>query len=370
MTISILATQQIVSAYAAAVQAKAKSAISFVSGSLELARANAVAALMMWLQALAMQILALTRASTSIGADLDTWMADFGIVVREAAVAATGTVTFARFTATLQATIPVGTTIQTADGMQKFTVIADAAQPSWNVSLNAYVLGAGVSSIAATVQAVTTGTAGNINAATLTQITSAIAGVDTVTNAAPFATGVNAESDAALLARFQLMLQGLRSGIKASVAAAIEALQQGIQFSIVEDQTFAGAVQEGFFYVVIAPYTAPLATMVYSAVDAVRPMGINIAVYPANTLAANVAATVTAQAGYTHANVAAAVTTAIQNFIAAVPLGSGLLWSQLYSVAWGVPGVASVTGLTLNAGTADIAGTANQAIINGTTVIS
>jgi phage-related baseplate assembly protein len=129
-------------------------------------------------------------------------------------------------------------------------------------------------------------------------------------------------------------------------------------------------VQEGFFYVVIAPYTAPLATMVYSAVDAVRPMGINIAVYPANTLAANVAATVTAQAGYTHANVAAAVTTAIQNFIAAVPLGSGLLWSQLYSVAWGVPGVASVTGLTLNAGTADIAGTANQAIINGTTVIS
>ncbi len=370
MTINILSTSQIISNYAAAVQSKASAAISFAKGSVELARANATAAMMMWLQAFGMQILSLTRAATSAGTDLDSWMADFGIVTREAAVAATGAVTFARYTPTNQATIPVGTLVQTADATQQFKVVADTTQSAWNATLNAYVMGAGIGSITATVQAVTAGTGGNINAGTLTQLAAAIAGVDTVTNALAYSSGVNTETDAALLARFQIALQGLRSGIKVAAAAAINALQQGIQFSIVENQTFAGGTQNGFFYVVISPYNSTLQTQVYSAVDAVRPLSSTFAVYAANTLAANVAVTVTAASGYTHAQVAAAVTTAIQNFIAATVLGAGMSWSQIYSIIWAVPGVADATLLTLNGGTVDLAAVTNQSIISGTVTVS
>ena len=370
MTITVRSTAQIVRGYAAAVQAATNTAISFVLGSLELARANAVAGVTMWLQSLVMQVLALTRASTSTSTDLDTWMADFGLVTREAAVAAIGTATLSRNTATQQATVAPGAILKTADGTQTFAVIADTAQAAWNASLGLYVAPAGTASIAVTVQAQTAGTGGNINAGTLTQIASAIA-FDTATNAAPFTSGVNAETDTALLARFQLELQGLRAALPTTAAAAIEALQQGIQFSVVENQTFAGATQYGFFYVVISPFTSTLQTMVYSAVDGVaRGLGITFAVFAANTLAANVAVTVIAASGYTHANVAAAVQTAVQNFIAAVPLGSGLSWSKLYAVVWAVPGVSDATGLTLNGGTADLAGVANQAIIVGTVTVS
>ncbi len=370
MTINIQSTAQIVSGYAAAVQANAKAAISFVQGSLERARANAVASITMWLQSLAMQILALTRASTSTGTDLDSWMADFDIVTREAAISAIGSVTFARYTPTNQAVIPAGTVIQTADGTQQFTVIADNSQPAWNASQNAYIIAAGTSSISATVEAVTPGTGGNINAGTLTQIASAINGVDTVTNPSSFSSGVDAELDPALLARFQLSLQGLRSAIKASAQAAIEALQMGVQFSIVENETLAGASQPGFFYVVISPYTSQISSAVYSALDGIRGLGISFAVYAATTLTADVSVTITAASGYTLSQVETAVQAAIESYIAAIPLGSGLSWSALYSVIWGVPGVASASALTLNGGSADLAGSPNQAIVAGTVTVS
>lgn len=369
MTITVRSTAQIVRGYAAAVQSATNTAISFVLGSLELARANAVAGVTMWLQSKIMQVLALTRASTSTATDLDSWMADFGIVTREAAVAALGSVTLSRYSSTQQATVAPGAILKTADGTQSFAVIADTAQSAWNAALGLYVAAAGTASITVTVQAQTAGTGGNIGAGTLTQIASAIA-FDTATNAQAFTSGVNAETDPALLARFQLELQGLQKGIKASVSAAIEALQQGLQFAIVENQTLAGVTQNGYFYVVISPYTSTLQQQVYGAVDAVRPLTSTFGVFAATQLAANVATTVTAATGYTHAQVAAAVQAAIQAFIATIPLGSGLSWSQLYAVIWGVAGVADATGLTLNGGTADLAGSPAQAIVAGTVTVN
>lgn len=369
MTITIRSTAQIVRGYAAAVQAGMQTAISFTLGSLELARANAVAAVTMWLQSLAMQILALTRASTSKGTDLDTWMADFGIVVREPAVATHGTVTLSRNTATQQAVVAPGATLKTADGTQAFTVIADSVQPAWNNSLGAYVAPAGTPSIAVTVQAAVAGTGGNVQAGTITQITSGIQ-FDSATNAAAFTSGANAESDAALLARFQLELQGLRAALKTSAAAAIEGLQQGVQFSIVENEALAGAPMPGYFYVVISPYTSALQQAVYGAVDALgRALSITFGVFAATELAANVAVTITAASGYTLADVEAAVQTALSDFIGTVALGAGLSWSELYSVVWGVPGVGGATGLTLNGGTADLAAVASQAIVAGTITV-
>lgn len=364
LTITTLVRQQ-----AAAIQAKTTALLSFVVGSIELARAEAVAAIAVWLQSLVMQLLSATRLSTSTGTDIDTFVGDFGLI-REPAVAATGQVAFSRFTPTNQALVAVGSTIQTADGSQSFTVIADTTQAAWNAALNAYVIPAGTASAIATVQAVNAGIQGNVNANTITTISTAISGVDTVTNANAFSSGVDQETDPALIARFQLYIQGLKQGIASSVASAISGLQQGIQYTLVENQDYSGATDNGYFYVVISPGTSGLQSLVYAAIDAIRPLTSRFGVFAATQLTANVSATVTAASGYTHTQVAAAVTTAIQDFIATIQLGQTLYYTQLYAVIWAVPGVQDVSALLLNSGSADLAATAQEAIVAGTVAIS
>lgn len=361
--------------------------LSFVVGSLELARVEAVAAVSMWLQSLVMQLLIVTRLSTSTGNDVDTFIADFGCPPREAAVASTGQVTFSRFTATAQATILAGTytanangvggsylggvMLLTADGTQQFQVIPDSTQTYWNAAANAYVIPSGVTSAQATVQAQNAGIQGNVSAASITTISTAIQYVDTVTNANAFSNGVNQESDTAVQARFVTYVSGLRAAIASAVESAIEGVQQGIQYAIVENKTLAGASQPGYFYVVISPYTSQLQAAVYSAINAIRGLSITFDVFAANQVTANVTATITASAGYTLANVESAVQTAIQKFIASIPLGGTLEWTQIFQVIWGVAGVATVANtMTLNGGNADLPAGVNGTIVSGTIVVN
>lgn len=369
MALNTLSFTTVVRQQVAAIQSACSTVLTFLVGSLELARVQAVAGVSMWLQSLVMQLLNATRLSTSTGNDVDTFVGDFGLV-REAAVAATGTVAFARFTATNAATIPVGATVLTADGTQTFTVIADSAQSLFNAAANAYVIPAGMASGNATVQALNAGSVGNVNANTITLISSAIVGVDTVSNPAPFADGVNEESDAALKARFLIYIQGLREGIKAAVASAIADLQQGLQYALVENFSYGGSPQPGYFYVVVNPATAGGIANVYAAIDAIRPLGVTFGVFAATSVTANVALTASAAPGYTHAQIAAAIKTAIQNFVGALPLGQPLYWSQLYAIAYGVPGVQEATGMLLNGGTGDLAATAQQIVVCGTVTVN
>jgi hypothetical protein len=91
--------QQQVAAIQSAVTAAATGIatfLSFVIGSIELARVEATAAVAMWLQSLVMQLLLVTRLSTSTGTDVDTFIADFGCPPREQAVGSIGQVLFSR----------------------------------------------------------------------------------------------------------------------------------------------------------------------------------------------------------------------------------------------------------------------------------
>lgn len=360
--------------------------LSFVTGSLELARVEATAAVAMWLQSLVMQLLNVTRLSTSTAGDIDTFIADFGCPPREPAVASTGQVVFSRFTPTAQATIPAGTytpnpnaggsyaggaMVLTGDGTQPFQVIPDSTQTYWNATANAYIIPPGVTSAQVTVQAQNAGIQGNVAANTITTISTAIVGVDTVTNGSAFTNGANEETDPEVQARFQAYVQGLRAAIQSAVESAIEGVQQDIQYQIVENKALDGSDFYGYFYVVISPYSDALQAAVYSAINAIRGLSIRFDVFAASDLTANVSATVTAAAGYTAANVQVAVQTAIQNFIASIPLGGTLAWTELFSVIWGVAGVASVANtMTLNGSNADLVATANQVIVAGTINIS
>lgn len=390
MALNTQSFTRIVQQQVAAIQAAVNAVggfLTFVIGSLELARVEAVAAVAMWLQSLIMQLLSVTRLSTSTGSDIDTFIADFGCPPREAAVAATGQVTFSRFTPTAQASIPAGTytpnaigsggtysggaMLLTADGTQPFQVIPDSTQPTWNAAANAYIIPAGVTSAQVTVQAQNAGIQGNVAANTIATISTAIQYVDTVTNTNVFANGVNQETDAAVQARFQTYVSGLRAAIKSAVESAIAGVQQDIQYQIVENQTLAGASQPGYFYVVISPYTDALKTAVYSAINAIRGLSITFDVFGASPLTANVTATVTAAAGYTLTAVESAVQSAISKFIESIPLGGTLEWTQIFSVIWGVPGVATVANtMTLNGGNADLVATASQAITPGTITVN
>ena len=65
---------------AAIVQGSSSRALlDFSIGSILRAIVEAYAAVAMWLQGLILSVLSLTRAATSSGSDLDSWMADFGL---------------------------------------------------------------------------------------------------------------------------------------------------------------------------------------------------------------------------------------------------------------------------------------------------
>lgn len=366
-TVNQWSLQTAIGNMATAVQAKAKVLVDFTVGSVTRAVVEATAQVVIWLEGLILLLLATTRAATSNGADLDTWMADYGLT-RLAATSSTGQVTFARFTPTYQAVIPVGAVIQTADGTQQFTVIADATQSAWNAALNGYVIAASVSSAVVTVQAVNAGTVTNVLANTITVLTQAIQYVDTVTNAAGFTNAIDTETDTAFRARFVAYINSLYKATKAAVDAAIRGVQQGVVDAIVENQTYAGLTQNGFFYVVVDDGSghpgSTLLTNVANAIEATRPLGVTYAApYAPQIVNATVAMTLTTASGYIHSAVVAVVQTAVQNYINSLTLGATLPYSKLAQVAYDAsPGVTNVTGVTLNGGTSDLAATAQQVV--------
>ena len=331
---------------------------------------EAYSAVALWLQGLILQLLATTRAATSSGTDLDSWVADYGLT-RLPASAASGVVTFSRFTPTQQAVVPVGAIMQTADGTQQYAVTVDTTNPAYNAALGGYVLAAGNASVNAPVLAVSVGAAGNASVNGINTLGQAIPGVDSVTNAAAFTNGADAESDAALRARFVAYVASLSKATKAAVGYAATSLKQGITYTLVENQQYNGTTQNGYFFLVVDdgtgyPSSTFLAT-VYNAIDAVRPVASTFGVFAPVVVPANVGMTVTTAAGYDHIATASLVATALTNYINSLSLGTPLAWSRLAQVAYDAsPGVTNVSAVLLNGGTADIATTPKQVVKAGT----
>lgn len=373
MAIQTFTFSQLVNNIATAVQGSASALIDFTVGSVLRAIDEATSSVVLWLQAIILQTLTLTRAATSNGSDLDSWCADYGFT-RLPAAASTGQVTFARFTAAQQAVVPVGATVQTSDGTQNFTVTLDATNSAYNSGLGGYVLPVNTASVNVPVQDAVAGSAGNVQAAAITVITTPIPGVDTVANAAAFTNGIDPESDAAFRVRFVAYLGSLSKATKAAVGYAVASVRQGLDYTITENYAYNGTYQPGNFYVVVDDGTgypsSQLITNVGNAIEAVRGLTITYGVFAPEVLTANAAMTLTTAAGYTHATVVAAVTTALTNFINSLTLGASLPYTQLASIAYAVPGVVNVTGVTLNSGASDLTADANHKIVAGSVAVA
>ncbi len=358
MAITGQSFKQLVVNMVAQAKASATVALDFTTGSINLALLQSVAAVALWLEALVLRVLAQSRASTSQGSDLDSWMADFGFA-RRGAVAAVGQVTFARFQPTASAVVPVGAIVATAVGGAQFVVTADPTNAAYSanaggIGFAGYTVAAAVPAITVAAAAVVPGSAGNILPNTISLLLQPISGIDTATNGTAFVGGKNAEEDAAFRARFQAFIGALMKGTAAAYAYAVTSLQSGLTFQILENTAPDLTPQKGFVTICLDDGSgSPPSTLMQAAIDgveSVRCAGITVGVIPPQIVWANIAMTLTSTVTTNHAADVSAVANAVEAYINSLPVGATLAFSRLAQVAYdAAANVANVTGVTLNA---------------------
>jgi uncharacterized phage protein gp47/JayE len=358
MQLSLQSFSAMVETMAASVQGAVSQFIDLSVGSVLRALLEANAAIGSWMQWLIVQVLQATRLATSVGADCDSFGADFGFT-RLPAAPASGIVTFARFAPVLNAFVPVGAIVITVDGSQSFAVTAATTNPAFNATLNGYTLAAPAASFDLPVTALEPGSAGNILAQNIGLIGTPVAGIDTATNNAAFFGGVDPESDAAFRARFGNYLASLSRATLGAVQETIAGVQQGLSATVTENVDPTGASSPGEFVVTVddgsgAPPVS-LLTTVQLAVDAVRPVGTRFSVQPPQVMHASVIMTLALTAGAVPQNVVAAVQTAIGAYIDNLPVGAALAYTRLAQIAYDASSqVTNVTGVQLNGGSTDL----------------
>jgi uncharacterized phage protein gp47/JayE len=358
MQLSLRTFNTLVQSMAAAVEASATQLLDLTVGSTLRAVLEANASIGLWMQWLILLVLRTTRAATSDGADLDSWMADLTLT-RLPAVAATGTVTFSRFTPSMPGLIPAGAVIRTSDGTQIFAVSMDTSQPAWSAASDGYIVASGVTSLDVPVTAQTPGSAGNVQTSTITLLASALPGIDSVNNVNALQNGLDAESDDAFRSRFRNFIVSRSRATPLAVGCAITSIQQGLNYTIQENTDPSGQPVMGSFVVTVddgsgSPSTALLST-VQTAIDAVRPVGSIFSVQPPTVQTVDISITITVAAGTAKAPVQALVGDAIGSYINGLSIGSGLPLTKLAQIAYSAsPAIVNVSALVANGGASDI----------------
>lgn len=341
--------------------------LNFAAGRIFLALAEAYAGVCLWLQREITQVQRETRLATSFGSDVDSFVADFDLA-RLPAIAATGAVTFTRFTASnSEALVPIGATVRTGDGSLTYVVTADTDLASFDVDQGGYVVPGTVAQISVPVACTTLGSVGNVGIGAINLIASEVRGLDAVINLEPFSNGLDAESDEAVKSRFKLFFPSLSKATEVAIRRAVASLQQGLQCEVVENKNLSGTDNFGFFYVVIDDGTGnppdSVLEAVRLAIEAVRGNTIRFAVYRPQVTWAELSAVITAKPGYALPQVIAAVARAWDLAVNSLRLGEPLRYGRLFQLAYDAsPGVASVQGLTINGDVSDVGGGARQTV--------
>lgn len=335
---------------------------AFTSGDPLLAFWQSVAVQLDFLQAQVELVLALSRAQTSTGADLDSFMAQFNFV-RLGATFATGAETFQNPNVSgSPITIPVGAVVQTIGGLLQYAVVADTTNTAFNTTTNSYILAVGQTSITATVQALIAGSGSNVLANALTQFGSSVPAIATIFNPSPITNGVDAESDQAFRQRFILYLATLAKATRAAILAAATGVQQGLLINLMENQQPNGSPLLGSFTVIVDDGSgdppASLLNAVFNAVDETRAFSVQPFVIAPSSLTAVIAfaAHVTPAANQTEAVINTAIQNAVTTMVNGLAPGQTLYASAIIAAALSVTGVVSVnaSSLTINGGTDDV----------------
>jgi uncharacterized phage protein gp47/JayE len=374
MNLSLKSFSQLVEDMGAALQSSATALIDLSTGSVIRAIFEANASVVLWLQWLILQVLQTTRAATSTGSDLDSWMLDFGLV-RLPASPSSGIVTFSRFASNLPALIPVGAVVKTSDGSISFAVTEDATLSIWQPSQSGYVIPSGVSAADLPITCTTGGSAGNVLAGTITVISASLPGVDLVTNATPLSNGIDAESDLSFRTRFQSYLGSLSRATLAAVRTAIANVQQGLDVMIQENTAADGSVSTGSFLITVddgSGYpSAALLSSVATAVDSVRPVGTMFAVLPPQVLIVNVTLTAFVASTAVSAQCISNIQTGVASYLNGLPIGRVASVTRVAQSAYSTgQDIDNVSAVLLNGLSSDVLPPSRTVVKAGSVVVT
>jgi phage-related baseplate assembly protein len=358
MNLPIRNFTDIVRDMSAGVTASAGRLIDISIGSVLRAIIEANAAVVLWIQWLVLLTLQTTRAATSSGSDLDSWMADFSLS-RLPAASASGTATFSRFSGGATIFVATRTVIKTQDGSVSFAVTADPSNPAWQPILNAYCLAPGVMSLDLPITALISGQSGNVLASTVTVLASPVSGIDTINNAAPTSGGEDPESDPALRTRFANFFAARSRATLDAVGYAISLVGSDLGYVILENADATGNHRLGNMLIVVDDGTGSLTNTLLNSlalsIESVRPLGTTFSIQPPQIMP--VLVVLSAQLPTT---LSATVTqnllrTAIETYIINVPIGGTLSLTRISQLAYQTePRIINIANVTFNGRAIDL----------------
>lgn len=337
MQLSLQTFQQLLQRMSAAIQSSASQLVDLSVGSMLRAVLEANASIGLWIQWLIVQTLSMTRAATSNGTDLDSWMADF-LLTRQPATPARGVATFSRLLTGSAIVIPVGTVLKATSANVSFLVTADIANGAWQTDSLNYRLPTGISAADLPIVAQSVGASGNVTAGTITTLASAVPGLDFVSNALALSGGCDAESDLKFRDRFHAYINSRSQATATAVGYAIISLQQSLRYRLFENSDATGTWQPGQFLVIVddgsGQPSASTISNVYAAIDKVRPVGSSFVVRPPDIVPVTVVILLSTGSGALDANTSELVIKTVTAYINQLPIGATLSMTRLVEIAY------------------------------------
>jgi uncharacterized phage protein gp47/JayE len=319
---------------------------------------EANAAIVLWVQWLILLTLQTTRAATSTGADLDSWMADFSLL-RLPAIAASGTATFSRYYASAAAFVPVGAIVKTRDGSVSFAVTSDPANPAWQAALTGYSLATGVLSIDLPITASVPGLAGNALANTISLLASAVPGIDFINNANATSGGIDPETDAVFRIRFANFFAARSRATVDAIEYAISLVGPGLTYVIQENVDASANPDLGNMLIVVDDGTGSLSDTLFNslsvAINAVRPIGTTFSIQPPQIVQVQVGLSISWPPELSVPNAQSQLQSAIENYVNQRPIGGTLSVTRISQLAYQTePQIINISNVTLNGQPVDL----------------
>jgi len=351
----------------AAITASAGRLIDISIGSVLRAIVEANAAIVLWVQWLVLLTLQTTRAATSSGTDLDSWMADFSLS-RLPAVTSSGIATFSRFSGTATVFVAAGTVVKTQDGSVSFAVTVDLSNPAWQPSLSAYSLSPGVMSLDLPIAALISGQAGDVLANTITVLASPVSGIDTINNAAPTTGGEDPESDAAFRIRFANFFAARSRATLDAVGYAISLVGTNLSYVILENTDAAGSFYLGNMLIIVDDGSGSLSDSLFNslslAIQAVRPLGTTFSIQPPQIVQVQVSLSVQLPTSLSATTTQSLLQATIETYIINLPIGSALSLTRISLLAYQTESqIINVSNVTLNGQAADLIASATTSFM-------
>jgi len=358
MNLPIRSFTTIVRDMSAAITTSASSLIDMSVGSVLRAIIEANAAIVLWVQWLTILTLQVTRAATSTGPDLDSWMADFSLS-RLPASPGSGVITVSRYSTTAAAYLPAGSIVKTQDGSVSFSVTIDLTNSCWVSTLNAYSLAIGVTAIDVPITAAVSGLSGNVLANVITLLASPVGGIDLINNENATSGASAAETDQAFRIRFTAWFAARSRATIDAIGYAVSQVQAGLNYVIRENVDAQGNLRPGNVLIVVSDGSGALSNDLFNslsiAVGAVRPVGTSFSIQPPQITQVQVGLAIDCPE-LSVSTVHSVLNSAIENYVNTLDIGGTLSLTRISQLVYLTePSIINVSNVTLNGGQVDLA---------------